>query len=559
MSNSEDKKNGADAVVETPSYQRFARDKRVRTTSAVRVEPVSKRRNAETADNEHYQYGRYDHQAGRSYDRNQTQHPHRSSYNPNFTEDNRPRFRTDNAPSDQRKPYQRRAEQDFNREPYHRDFNRQEPRGDRFNRNDFNRDGDSRNRYQHRDFNREAEHRSFNRDFNCDNDRGSFNRDSRNEDFNRNDFNRDNARRDFNREDSRRTYTRERDFNRDDSRRTPKHPAEYRDFNRQEGFDRNSAGRDFREERQPRTTGPRSYGRRPQFADDQPRKQGYSHSYDKTPQRDERPRTQQPKKAAQHKTVYGAGEVPQSYPRFTAPKQEGEIRLNRYIAQSGMCSRREADEFIAAGVVTVNGQVVTEMGTKVKPTDEVRFNGEPLHSEKKVYILMNKPKGFVTTIEDEHAAKTVMDIVKGACAERIYPVGRLDKNSLGVLLLTNDGDLTKTLTHPSYNKRKIYQVTLDKPLTKADMEQIVEGIDLEDGKIQADEVSYVNDSKKEIGIEIHSGRNRIVRRIFEHLGYRVSKLDRVYFAGLTKKNLKRGQWRFLTPQEVAILKAGMYE
>lgn len=507
MSNSEDKKNGADAVVETPSYQRFARDKRVRTTSAVRVEPVSKRRNAETADNEHYQYGRYEHQAGRSYDRNQTQHPHRSSYNPNFTEDNRPRFRTDNAPSDQRKPYQRRAEQDFNR----------------------------------------------------DNDRGSFNRDSRNEDFNRNDFNRDNARRDFNREDSRRTYTRERDFNRDDSRRTPKRPAEYRDFNRQEGFDRNSAGRDFREERQPRTTGPRSYGRRPQFADDQPRKQGYSHSYDKTPQRDEHPRTQQPKKAAQHKTVYGAGEVPQSYPRFTAPKQEGEIRLNRYIAQSGMCSRREADEFIAAGVVTVNGQVVTEMGTKVKPTDEVRFNGEPLHSEKKVYILMNKPKGFVTTIEDEHAAKTVMDIVKGACAERIYPVGRLDKNSLGVLLLTNDGDLTKTLTHPSYNKRKIYQVTLDKPLTKADMEQIVEGIDLEDGKIQADEVSYVNDSKKEIGIEIHSGRNRIVRRIFEHLGYRVSKLDRVYFAGLTKKNLKRGQWRFLTPQEVAILKAGMYE
>ena len=172
---------------------------------------------------------------------------------------------------------------------------------------------------------------------------------------------------------------------------------------------------------------------------------------------------------------------------------------------------------------------------------------------------MNKPKGFVTTVEDEHAAKTVMDIVKGACAERIYPVGRLDKNSLGVLLMTNDGDLTKTLTHPSYEKRKVYQVTLDKPLTKADMEQIVEGITLEDGFIQADEVSYVNESKKEVGIEIHSGRNRIVRRIFEHQGYTVTKLDRVLFAGLTKKNLKRGQWRFLTPQEGAMLKSGLYE
>ena len=219
----------------------------------------------------------------------------------------------------------------------------------------------------------------------------------------------------------------------------------------------------------------------------------------------------------------------------------------------------EADELIADGKVTVNGVVVTEMGTKVQPTDEVCVNESRVVSEKKVYILMNKPKGYVTTVEDEHAAKTVMDIVKGACAERIYPVGRLDKNSLGVLLMTNDGDLTKTLTHPSFEKRKVYQVTLDKPLTKADMEQIVEGITLEDGFIQADEVSYVNESKKEVGIEIHSGRNRIVRRMFEHLGYSVQKLDRVYYAGLTKKNLKRGAWRFLTKDEVMRLKTGQYE
>ena len=211
------------------------------------------------------------------------------------------------------------------------------------------------------------------------------------------------------------------------------------------------------------------------------------------------------------------------------------------------------------GKVTVNGVIVTEMGTKVQPTDEVCVNESRVVSEKKVYILMNKPKGFVTTVEDEHAAKTVMDIVKGACAERIYPVGRLDKNSLGVLLLTNDGDLTKALTHPSYEKRKVYQVTLDKPLTKADMEQIVEGITLEDGFIQADEVSYVGESKKEVGIEIHSGRNRIVRRIFEHLGYMVTKLDRVLFAGLTKKNLKRGQWRFLSEKEVSMLRMGAFE
>ena len=255
----------------------------------------------------------------------------------------------------------------------------------------------------------------------------------------------------------------------------------------------------------------------------------------------------------------GKAASPASYPKFNPEKITGAIRLNRFIAQSGICSRREADDFIQAGVVTVNGQVVTELGTKVQPTDEVRFNDQRLQGEKKVYLVLNKPKGYVTSLEDPHAGKTVMELVKGACEERIYPVGRLDKNSLGLLLFTNDGDLTKQLTHPSYKKKKIYQVTLDKPLTRADMDRIAEGITLEDGEIHADEISYVKENRQEVGIEIHSGRNRIVRRIFEFLGYTVTKLDRVYYAGLTKKNLKRGAWRFLTREEVERLKSGLYE
>ena len=251
-------------------------------------------------------------------------------------------------------------------------------------------------------------------------------------------------------------------------------------------------------------------------------------------------------------------ERPRSYPKYAA-KQLGEIRLNRFLAQSGLCSRREADDFITAGLVTVNGQIVTELGTKVRSTDEVKFNDERVQGEKKVYLVLNKPKGYVTSLEDPHADKTVMELVKGACSERIYPVGRLDKNSLGLLLFTNDGDVTRQLTHPSLEKKKIYQVTLDKALTRADMEQLTEGITLEDGEIFADEVAYVSESKKDVGIEIHSGRNRIVRRMFEHLGYAVQKLDRVYYAGITKKNLKRGQWRFLTREEVDRLKSGRYE
>ena len=252
-------------------------------------------------------------------------------------------------------------------------------------------------------------------------------------------------------------------------------------------------------------------------------------------------------------------EKPRNYPKYNPNKVTGEVRLNRFISQSGVCSRREADDFILAGVVTVNGQVVTELGTKILPTDEVRFNDERLQGEKNVYLVLNKPKGYVTSLDDPYADKTVMDLVKNACTERVYPVGRLDKNSVGLLLITNDGDITRQLTHPSCHKKKIYQVTLDKPLTRADMDTLTEGVTLEDGDIFADEIAYASEDKRSVGVEIHSGRNRIVRRMFEHLGYTVQKLDRVYYAGLTKKNLKRGAWRFLTKEEVMRLKTGQYE
>jgi len=236
------------------------------------------------------------------------------------------------------------------------------------------------------------------------------------------------------------------------------------------------------------------------------------------------------------------------------------IRLNKFLANAGICSRREADEFITAGVVSVNGEVVTELGTKVKRSDVVKFHDQTVSIEKKVYVLLNKPKDCVTTSDDPQERKTVMDYVKDACTERIYPVGRLDRNTTGVLLLTNDGDLASKLTHPKFLKKKIYHVYCDKNVTKADMDKIVSGITLEDGEIHADEVSYASDTdKSQVGIEIHSGKNRIVRRIFEALGYRVIKLDRVFFAGLTKKNLRRGEWRYLTEKEVAMLRMGAFE
>ena len=346
----------------------------------------------------------------------------------------------------------------------------------------------------------------------------SFNRDERNNERPARSFNRDerNSDRGFGR--GERTERPARNFNREE--RNNDRPA--RSFNR--------------EERGERTERPaRSFNR-----DERSNDRGFKGGAKRTcaPKRDEKPR---------------------SYPKFNPNQSTGEIRLNRFISQSGVCSRREADDFILAGVVTVNGQVVTELGTKILPTDEVRFHDEKLQGEKNVYLVLNKPKGYVTSLEDPHAEKTVMDLVKNACTERVYPVGRLDKNSLGLLLITNDGDITRQLTHPSYRKKKIYQVTLDKALTRADMDSLTEGITLEDGDIFADEVAYASDDKRTVGVEIHSGRNRIVRRMFEHLGYTVQKLDRVYYAGLTKKNLKRGEWRFLTRDEVMRLKTGQYE
>ncbi|MDR1518511.1 MAG: rRNA pseudouridine synthase [Dysgonamonadaceae bacterium] len=236
------------------------------------------------------------------------------------------------------------------------------------------------------------------------------------------------------------------------------------------------------------------------------------------------------------------------------------IRLNKYLANAGVASRREADEFIQAGVVKVNGNVVTELGTKITRADEVTFHDQPVRLESKVYVLLNKPKGFVTTTDDPENRKTVMELVKSACSERIYPVGRLDRATSGVLLLTNDGDLASKLTHPKYEKRKIYQVWLDKPVAMEDMQSIADGIELDDGEIHADAISYVTEEDlSQVGVEIHSGRNRVVRRVFEKLGYRVVKLDRVYFAGLTKKNLSRGKWRYLSEKEVNMLRMGAFD
>lgn len=235
------------------------------------------------------------------------------------------------------------------------------------------------------------------------------------------------------------------------------------------------------------------------------------------------------------------------------------IRLNRFIAQSGVCSRREADELISSGQITVNKVVVTELGYKVNMGETIEFEGKRLQGEKKVYIVMNKPKGYITSVDDPHNDKNVIDLLRGDVKQRVYPVGRLDKMTTGVLLITNDGDLTKELTHPSYNKSKIYHVFLDRPANEDDLNKLLEGFELEDGEIHADEVAFVGNNRKEVGVEMHSGRNRVVRRMFEHLGYEVEKLDRVYFAGLTKVGLRRGFWRFLTEKEINSLKNKSYK
>lgn len=332
----------------------------------------------------------------------------------------------------------------------------------------------------------------------------------------------------------------------------------------------------YREDRQSAYGERSSYGEKPQRRNDRP---SYgSKPYGAKPSGGSRPgpkrQAAKPKKRVQapvfrDEDLSGIGQMINRRPvidnaqfsdndMINIPIKE-EVRLNKFLANSGVCSRREADNLIQAGCVTVNGEVVTELGTKINiNTDDVRFNGERMRGEEKVYIVMNKPKGFVTTASDPHADKTVMELLKG-CQARVFPVGRLDKNTTGILMFTNDGEIAEKLTHPAYDKKKIYQVSLDSELKQADYEQILSGITLSDGDIAADALEYIEDNDhRKLGIEIHSGKNRIVRRIFESLGYEVKALDRVYFAGLTKKGLKRGEWRYLTEGETNLLKMGAY-
>ena len=315
------------------------------------------------------------------------------------------------------------------------------------------------------------------------------------------------------------------------------------------------------------------YGRQQQGGYGRPQQGGYGRRPQGGYQDGGYGRPQQGGYGRQQQNGYGRRQQPQRKPNnqrynqqrpveytdaFVDPNEE--LRLNKYLANAGVCSRREADEYIQAGNVKVNGEVVTELGTKVTRKDTILFNDQPICLERKIYVLLNKPKDTVTTSEDPQGRQTVMDLVRNASQERIYPVGRLDRNTTGVLLLTNDGDLASKLTHPKFVKKKIYHVWLDKDVNPEDLAKISAGIELEDGPIHADAIAYANEKdKNQIGIEIHSGKNRIVRRIFEFLGYRVTKLDRVYFAGLTKKNLPRGRWRHLTQQEVNMLKMGAFE
>ncbi|MDR0733082.1 MAG: RNA-binding S4 domain-containing protein [Dysgonamonadaceae bacterium] len=300
--------------------------------------------------------------------------------------------------------------------------------------------------------------------------------------------------------------------------------------------------------------------RRPRVGE-APNNSGYQQGGDYN-NRDRRGGYRQQKPQFQHAANYKSLEKINRPNKYREEKFDPDelIRLNKYLANAGVCSRREADEFIRAGLVKVNGETVNELGSKVKRADEVTFHNEPVKLEQKVYVLLNKPKNCVTTTaSDPQDRLTVMDLVKTACHERIFPVGRLDRGTTGVLLLTNDGDLTSKLTHPKYQKKKIYHVWLDKDVTVADMQKIAEGVELDDGEIHADAISYVTETDKDqVGVEIHSGRNRIVRRMFEALGYHVMKLDRVYFAGLTKKNLKRGHWRYLEDKEISMLKMGVF-
>ena len=394
-------------------------------------------------------------------------------------------------------------------------------------RKNFSRDGEKKSYSrdgERKSFSRNGEHKSYSHD----GERRSFSRDGEHKSFNRDGerrtFSRDGEHRSYGRDGERRTYSRDgehRSYGRDGERRTFSRDGERKSYGGRNEYRKSN----------------RSYQKRePYFTDKD--EEGIDRMISRKPQADS-------------KSFSGEKNIQTSFQEV--------VRLNRFIANSGVCSRREADTFIQAGVVTVNGEVVTELGTKVNVlTDEIKFNGEKLKGEEKVYIVMNKPKGYVTTASDPHADKTVMELLKG-CNARVFPVGRLDKATTGVLMFTNDGEIAEKLTHPSYNKKKIYQVSLDHELSQDDYNKILSGISLADGEIAADELEYIDsDDHRKLGIEIHSGKNRIVRRIFDSLGYDVRALDRVYFAGLTKKGLKKGEWRYLTEGEVNILKMGAY-
>ena len=435
----------------------------------------------------------------------------------------------------ERKPFDRdRKPFDRDRKPFDRD---RKPYGDRPS---FDRERPSFDR-ERKPFDRErkpfGDRPSFDRDRKPYGDRPSFDRERPSFDRDRKPFDRD--RKPFDRD--RKPFDRDRkpfgdrpSFDRD---RKPYGDRPSSDRERP-SFDRER--KPFDRERKPFDRERRPFGDRPSF------------------DRERRPYGDRPSFNRERPSFDGPRQVIKKKPS-TPKRDDGLVRLNKFIANSGICSRREADEYISAGLVSVNGTIISELGVRVSPNDDIRFNGERLKGEEKVYIVMNKPKDFVTTLSDPNAEQTVMDLIAGKCTQRVYPVGRLDKQTTGVLLLTNDGELADKLTHPSNNRKKIYHIVLDKNLSKPDFDAILKGIELEDGLIFADSLSYVDEDNAQVGLEIHSGRNRIVRRIFEHLGYKVKRLDRVYFAGLTKKNLRRGQWRFLTDQEASMLKMGSYE
>ena len=458
---------------------------------------------------------------------------------------------------------------------YERDgYNRRDDNRSSFNRVGYNNNRDGQpNRPYRPSYNRDNSDRPARPSYGDDRPyRPSYNRDSSDRPY-RPSYNRDNsdrpARPSYNREDGgdrpyRPSYNREEGGDRPYRPRINREGGERPAYNRpQRPYNNNREEGSWRggdsESRRPWQGNRPSYGQSPYGDDDRQRRPRISSggsSYGRPQGGMNRPI----RRSADYdpNAKYSHKKQIEYRDQFVDPNEP--IRLNKFLANAGVCSRREADEFITAGVVSVNGEVVTELGTKVKRNDLVKFHEEPVNIERKVYVLLNKPKDFVTTVDDPQARRTVMDLVKNACNERIYPVGRLDRNTTGVLLFTNDGDLASKLTHPKFLKKKIYYVQTDKNVTKSDMDQIASGIQLEDGEIHADSIEYTDEVRRNlVGIEIHSGKNRIVRRIFESLGYKVIKLDRVLFAGLTKKGLRRGEWRYLTEQEVSFLRMGSFE